>query len=113
MTFERITDVYDMDFTVYTPSVASYPINLEISKVRIVCLGDSLTSGHPFYWAETGTGMIEASYPYQLSRRLKNQFEVINSGYGSDTTDRCLARFDRDVLRYQPQYCIFQCGTND
>ena len=113
MTFERITDVYDMDFRVYTPSVASYPINLEVSKVRIVCLGDSLTSGHPFYWAETGTGMVEASYPYQLSRRLKNQYEVINSGYGSDTTDRCLARFDKDVLRYQPQYCIFQCGTND
>ena len=45
MTFERITDVYDMDFRVYTPSVASYPINLEVSKVRIVCLGDSLTSG--------------------------------------------------------------------
>lgn len=82
MTFERITDVYDMDFRVYTPSVASYPINLEVSKVRIVCLGDSLTSGHPFYWAETGTGDITASYPYQLSRRLKNQYEVINSGYG-------------------------------
>ena len=44
---------------------------------------------------------------------MKNQYEVINSGYGSDTTDRCLARFDKDVLRYQPQYCIFQCGTND
>ena len=113
MTFERITDTYDMNFQVYTPSVMSYPITLEVSKVRIVCLGDSLTSGHPFYWAETGTGMVEASYPYQLSRRLKNQYEVINSGYGSDTTDRCLARFDRDVLRYFPQYCIFQCGTND
>lgn len=68
---------------------------------------------HPFYWAETGTGDITASYPYQLSRRLKNQYEVINSGYGSDTTDRCLARFNRDVLSYSPQYCLFQCGTND
>lgn len=113
MTFERITDKYGMNFNVYTPSVMSYPITLEVSKVRIVCLGDSLTSGHPYYWAETGTGMVEASYPYQLSRRLKNQFEVINSGYGSDTTDRCLARFERDVLRYKPQYCLFQCGTND
>jgi lysophospholipase L1-like esterase len=98
---------------VYTPSTVSYPINVDISKVRIVCLGDSLTSGHPFYWAETGTGDVTASYPYQLSRRLKNQYEVINSGYGSDTTDRCIARFDRDVLAYSPQYCIFQCGTND
>ena len=113
MTFERITDTYDMNFQVYTPSVMSYPITLDVSKVRIVCLGDSLTSGHPFYWAETGTGDITASYPYQLSRRLKNQYEVINSGYGSDTTDRCLARFERDVLTYHPQYCLFQCGTND
>lgn len=50
MTFERTQETYDMNFTVYTPSVASYPINLEVSRVRIVCLGDSLTSGHPFYW---------------------------------------------------------------
>ena len=50
MTFERITDTYDMNFQVYTPSVMSYPITLDVSKVRIVCLGDSLTSGHPYYW---------------------------------------------------------------
>jgi hypothetical protein len=50
MTFERTTATYDLDFRVYTPSTASYPINVDISKVRIVCLGDSLTSGHPFYW---------------------------------------------------------------
>ena len=49
MTFERITDKYDMNFNVYTPSVASYPITLEVSKVRIVCLGDSLTSGGKYY----------------------------------------------------------------
>ena len=113
LTFERITDKYDMDFTVYTPSVSKYPVNLEINQVRIVCLGDSLTSGHPLYWAESGTGDVTASYPYQLAKRLKNQYEVINKGYGSDTTDRCLARFDKDVLAYNPQYCLYQCGTND
>ena len=31
----------------------------------------------------------------------------------SDTTDRMLARFDRDVLANSPQYCIIQGGTND
>lgn len=45
MTFERITDKYDMNFNVHTPSVTSYPITLEVNRVRIVCLGDSLTSG--------------------------------------------------------------------
>ena len=113
LTFERITDKYGMDFTVYTPFASKYPVNLEINQVRIVCLGDSLTSGHPLYWAESGTGDVTASYPYQLAKRLKNQYEVINKGYGSDTTDRCLARFDKDVLAYSPQYCLYQCGTND
>ena len=49
MTFERTTATYDLDFRVYTPSTASYPINVDISKVRIVCLGDSLTSGGKYY----------------------------------------------------------------
>lgn len=82
LTFERITDKYGMDFTVYTPFASKYPVNLEINQVRIVCLGDSLTSGHPLYWAESGTGDVTASYPYQLAKRLKNQYEVINKGYG-------------------------------
>ena len=68
---------------------------------------------HPGFWAETGTGDPQHCYEYWLDRRLKGQYEIINKGYGSDTTDRMLARFDRDVLSYSPQYCIIQGGTND
>ena len=50
LTFERITDQYGVDFTVYTPSASKYPITLEVNRVRIVCFGDSLTSGHPGFW---------------------------------------------------------------
>lgn len=50
LTFERVTDQYGVDFTVYTPSASKYPITLEVNRVRIVCFGDSLTSGHPGFW---------------------------------------------------------------
>ena len=50
LSFERITDQYGVDFTVYTPSASKYPITLEVNRVRIVCFGDSLTSGHPGFW---------------------------------------------------------------
>ena len=41
LTFERVTDQYGVDFTVYTPSASKYPITLEVNRVRIVCFGDS------------------------------------------------------------------------
>ena len=90
-----------------------YPVHTEINKVTIVCIGDSITSGHPGWWAETGTGDIRSQYEYWLDIRLKGQFTIINKGYGSDTTDDILARFDKDVLGYHAQYCIIQGGTND
>ena len=90
-----------------------YQVYTEVNKVTIVCIGDSITSGHPGWWAETGTGDIRSQYEYWLDIRLKGQFNIINKGYGSDTTDDILARFDKDVLGYNAQYCIIQGGTND
>lgn len=88
-------------------------IYTEINKVRIVTIGDSITAGHPGHWAETMTGDERSQYQYWLNIRLKGQFEIINKGYGSDTTDDILARFDKDVLGYNASYCIIQGGTND
>jgi lysophospholipase L1-like esterase len=88
-------------------------INVEIHKTRVACLGDSITAGHPNYWAESGTGNIQSQYEYWLQKRLGDSFEVINKGYGSDTTERCLNRFDRDILSLDAQYVIIQAGTND
>ena len=86
---------------------------MSIQKVTIVCIGDSITAGHPLYWAESNTGVIEAQYPYWLSKRLNGQYNVINKGFGSDRTFNVLARFKKDVLDLNPQYCIIQAGTND
>lgn len=89
------------------------PITTEVNPVRITTIGDSITAGHPNYWAETGTGDVRSQYQYWLNRKLNGQYEIINKGYGSDTTDKMVARFDKDVLETYPQYCIIQGGTND
>ncbi|MBP3929017.1 MAG: hypothetical protein J6D47_05500, partial [Peptostreptococcaceae bacterium] len=98
---------------IYTPILSKFTDFMSIQKVTIVCIGDSITAGHPLYWAESNTGVIEAQYPYWLSKRLNGQYNVINKGFGSDRTYNVLARFKKDVLDLNPQYCIIQVGTND
>lgn len=98
---------------IYTPILSKFTDFISIQKVTIVCIGDSITAGHPLYWAESNTGVIEAQYPYWLSKRLNGQYNVINKGFGSDRTFNVLARFKKDVLDLNPQYCIIQAGTND
>ena len=102
-----------VETVIRTVKSTEYSLYTEINLVRIVCIGDSLTSGHPGYYAETLTGDPQHCYEYWLNRRLKGAYEIINKGYGSDTTDQILARFSTDVIPYNPQYCIMQGGTND
>lgn len=105
------------NISIFETTVLNYtyeaPITTEVNPVRITTIGDSITAGHPNYWAETGTGDVRSQYQYWLNRKLNGQYEIINKGYGSDTTDKMVARFDKDVLETYPQYCIIQGGTND
>ena len=110
---DRINKEALFESTIFTRNLVEQYIYTEINKVRIVTIGDSITSGHPGWWAETGTGDEKSQYQYWLNIRLKGQFEIINKGYGSDTTDDILARFDKDVLGYNAKYCLIQGGTND
>ena len=110
---DRISKEALFESTIFTRNLVEQYIHTEINKVRIVTIGDSITSGHPGWWAETGTGDEKSQYQYWLNIRLKGQFEIINKGYGSDTTDDILARFDKDVLGYNAKYCLIQGGTND
>lgn len=74
---------------------------------------DSITAGHPNYWAETGTGDPTSQYEYWLSRRLKDEYNVVNKGYGQEKTNDMLERFDRDIASLGAHYCIILGGTND
>ena len=40
---------------IYYPVFYTYPLSTEITKVVIVCLGDSITAGHPQFWAKVLT----------------------------------------------------------
>lgn len=77
--------------------------NLDSRGRAIVCLGDSITHG---YGATKGNDYVSV-----LSRRLG--VEVVNSGVDGDTTERALARLDRDVLRLRPRLVIVELGGND
>ena len=113
VSYQETENITPLNTVIVTPDSNSYKIEMEINKTRIVCFGDSITAGHPGYWAESGTGDIEHSYPYWLDRRLKFKYEVINKGYGSDRTYDLLNRIDKDVIALNPQYCLIQIGTND
>ena len=74
---------------------------------RIVCLGDSLTSGH-------GIGAAVA-YPALLHERVRRAgfpYEVINAGVSRDTTAHARARLDR-ALEGDVRVLVIALGVND
>ncbi len=86
----------------------------EYGAVNIVCLGDSVTHG---YFASSPADH-ESAYPVKLRKLLDfyfpNQvFNVINSGIGGTTATQALNRFERDVLKFQPDLVLIMFGVND
>jgi acyl-CoA thioesterase I len=80
-------------------------------RLRIVAVGSSSTTG---LWVLRSS----ATYPEVMARELTalrstTHVEVINSGRVGDTIGRTIARFQRDVLAYEPDLVVWQLGTND
>ncbi len=74
---------------------------------RIVCLGDSLTSGH-------GIGTA-AAYPALLHGRVRRAgfpYEVVNAGFSRDTSADARARLDR-ALDGDVSVLVVALGAND
>jgi len=74
---------------------------------RIVCLGDSLTSGH-------GIGTA-AAYPALLHQRVRRAgfpYEVVNAGVSRDTSAHARARLDR-ALEGDVRVLVVAIGVND
>jgi acyl-CoA thioesterase-1 len=74
---------------------------------RIVCFGDSLTSGH-------GIGQA-AAYPAILHRRVRRAglpFEVVNAGVARETSADACRRLDR-ALEGDVRVIIVALGAND
>jgi acyl-CoA thioesterase-1 len=74
---------------------------------RIVCLGDSLTSGHGI-----GTAVAYPAILHQRVRRAGFPYEVINAGVSRETSAHARARLDR-ALEGDVRILIIALGAND
>ncbi len=74
-----------------------------MTKLKLVCLGDSLTFG--FKMTRNNT------WPQILEENLK--IKVINKGICGDTTGGMVSRFGRDVLDEKPTHLLLMGGAND
>jgi len=74
-----------------------------VSKMKIVCIGDSLTEG-------LGVSKDNA-WPTILQNELS--VEIINKGISGDTSTGMLSRFYHDVVLNNPSHVIICGGVND
>lgn len=72
-------------------------------KLKIVCIGNSITNGFPYPRSKSFPGLIRETTGY----------EVINKGNNGETTADVLARFKHDVLDHRPDVVTIMTGTND
>ena len=86
-------------------------ISFGSTKVKIVCIGDSLTAGYPYTTNKPDKGNDLYSWTYTLRSLSGN--DIINKGVSGETSSEMLARFNTDVIALSPDYCIIECGTND
>lgn len=76
---------------------------MKYDKIKVVCLGDSITWGFPFG--------PEYSWVHMLSNSLDGEF--INQGINGNTTTDMLKRLDRAVIQKHPTHVIIMGGIND
>jgi len=74
---------------------------------RIVCLGDSLTSGHGI-----GTAVAYPAVLHQRVRRAGFPYEVVNAGVSRETSAQARARLDR-ALDGDVRVLVVALGAND
>ena len=74
---------------------------------RIVCLGDSLTSGHGI-----GSAVAYPALLHQRVRRAGFPYEVVNAGVSRSTSADARARLDR-ALEGDVRVLVVALGVND
>jgi acyl-CoA thioesterase-1 len=74
---------------------------------RIVCLGDSLTSGHGI-----GSGVAYPAILHQRVRRAGYPYEVVNAGVSRETSAHARARLER-ALEGDVRVLVVALGAND
>jgi len=85
---------------------------MSAKPLTIVCFGDSIT--------EATTQMPDENkrWPKLLHDQLmatfsETDFQVINAGVGGNSAREAMARFDQDVLAYDPDWIVLEFGGNN
>lgn len=71
--------------------------------MKIVCLGDSLTSGFGVFKHERWTDILIQKY----------KLDILNKGINGDTTTGMLSRSFNDVIKESPSHLVIMGGCND
>ena len=74
-----------------------------MNKLKIICIGDSLTYGYRVRRSKTWINLSE--------KELK--INIKNKGISGDTTGGMLARFREDVISKKPKIVFIMGGSND
>jgi sialate O-acetylesterase len=99
--------------TFVSNAAATAEVGQSPEKIRVACVGDSITFGHGIKDRE------HASYPARLQLLLGDKYEVQNFGVSGATLIKLGTRpyvqqdACRDALKFRPQIAVIMLGTND
>lgn len=71
--------------------------------MKLVCIGDSLTTGYGVFKEDSWINILEKSL----------NMEIINKGVNGDTTAGMLSRSLRDIIHQYPDFVFIMGGCND
>lgn len=93
--------------------LAAFVIGISAQKIRVACIGNSITYGHGIEDREHDT------YPAQLQQLLGDEYDVRNFGVSGTTAQKegdfpwVSTQQYKDALDFMPQIAVIKLGTND
>ncbi|MCC6726680.1 MAG: SGNH/GDSL hydrolase family protein [Saprospiraceae bacterium] len=87
-----------------------YPLQKDSGEYRIAVLGDSFSEGYTVGFDSLFSQVLKQKLVAAMPQR---RIEVINFGTGGYSTDQELLCFERDAVRYSPDYTVLLFCTND
>lgn len=94
--------------------VASQCLIVQADMLTVVAFGDSITLARRQDEANRWPAILERLLQDIVKNAASDtEVRVINSGIGGDTSREGLARFEKDVLKHDPDIVLIEFGGND